>query len=301
MKYQLLIAALLASCGGVAFAADLPNTKAPPNFLAPAPVSSWTGFYAGVNVGYGFSADPRDNGEQTYYANTSGDDSGTENHGPGGPSWNTPTSLSGVLGGGQIGYNLQVSPFMVAGLEADFQGSGLSGSSSSFDSTHMTLLPFPVGGPNEWPVAGTADVSQHVNWFGTVRGRLGWLATPDLLAYATAGLAYGQVRQNFSYVGGFLADPALGFMGSHWNGDASSSSIRVGWTAGAGIEWKVPGWQNWSVKAEYLYTDLGSDTVNLEAPAFRNSNGTGGRTVHATNSVDARWHTVRVGLNYHFN
>jgi outer membrane immunogenic protein len=301
MKTSLLLAALLTSCSGAAFAADLPNTKEAPNFLAPAPVSTWTGFYAGVNAGYGFSADPRDTGEQTYYANTSGDDSSTEDHGPGGPSWQNQSKLSGALGGAQIGYNLQINPFAVIGIEADFQGSGLSGSSSTYDSTHMTLLPFPVGGPNEWPVAGTAGVSQHVNWYGTLRGRLGWVATPDLLLYGTGGFAYGQVHQNFSYVGGFLADPALGFMGSHWNGDASSSSIRVGWTAGAGLEWKIPGWQNWSVKAEYLYTDLGSTTVSLSAPAFRNSNGTGGRTVEATNSVDAKWHTVRVGLNYHFN
>lgn len=301
MKSRLLLTVLFTSFAGAAFAADLPNTKEAPNFLAPAPVSTWTGFYAGVNAGYGFSADPRNVGEQTYYANTSGDDSGTENHGPGGPTWNSSSSLKGVLGGAQIGYNLQVSPFMVAGLEADFQGSGLSGSSSAFNSTHMTLLPTPVGGPNEWPVAGTASISDHVNWFGTVRARLGWLATPDLLAYATGGLAYGQARQNFSYVGGFLPDAALGFGGSHWNGTASSSTIRVGWTAGAGIEWKVPGWQNWSVKAEYLYTDLGSDTLNLSAPAFRNSNGTGGREVEATNSSAVRWHTVRIGLNYHFN
>jgi outer membrane immunogenic protein len=189
----------------------------------------------------------------------------------------------------------------VAGFEADFQGSGLSGNANASDTTTMELLPFPDGGPNHWPVQGIANVQQRVNWFGTLRGRLGYLVTPGLLAYGTGGLAYGQVHQSFNYTGGFLEDDALGFLGSHWNGTTSSNSIRVGWTAGAGLEWMLPGWSGWSVKAEYLYTDLGSTTVNLSAPAYRNSNGTGGRTVEATNTDDVRWHTVRVGLNYHFN
>jgi hypothetical protein len=58
---------------------------------------------------------------------------------------------------------------------------------------------------------------------------------------------------------------------------------------------------NWSFKADYLYTDPGSTTVNLSAPAFRNSDGEGFRTVTASNTMDARFQTVRVGFNHHFN
>lgn len=295
----LLLAALAAAISGPALAADLPNTQAPA-FVAPAVSPTWTGFFAGFNLGYGFSPGLRDSGAQTYYANTSGD-TGTETHGAGGPTWANSSNLSGIIGGGQIGYNFQINPLAVVGVETDFQGTGLSGSSSAFDSTHETLSPFPVGGPNQWPVAGTANVSQRVDWYGTLRARAGVPLLDDaLLIYGTGGLAYGKVRQDFNYVGGFLPDAALGFGGSHWNGDASSSSIRLGWTAGAGVEWKLPNLPNWSVKAEYLYTDLGPRTVDLSAPAFRNSNGSGGRTVEAENGVGARWHTVRVGLNYHF-
>jgi outer membrane immunogenic protein len=282
-----------------AAAADLPSYKAPPTFITPARVDTWTGFYAGVNLGYGFSGG-KDSGEQTYYSNASGD-TGTETHGPGGPAWNTGNGSGGVLGGAQIGYNYQVSPLLVTGIETDVQGASLSSNSSATDTTHIALLP-AGGDANSWPVQGNEYSNTRVNWYGTSRGRLGITALNDsLLAYATGGLAYGNVSQSFTYTGGFLADAALGFGGSHWDGSVSGSQTRVGWTAGAGLEWKIPTAAGWSIKAEYLYTDLGSATLGLSAPAYRNSNGTGGRTVEAVNSSDVQWHTVRVGLNYHFN
>lgn len=299
MKVFFAAVAISSAIALPAVAADLPNTKNAPVFT-PIPASNWTGFYAGLNIGYGFSAGARDSGGQTYYNNTSGD-TGTETHGPGGPTWNSGSSLNGVLGGGQIGYNYQFSSPLVAGIEADFQGAALSGSANATNSTFMTLQPYPVGGPNLWPVTGTANVSQHVDWFGTVRGRLGVTSFNNtLLVYGTGGLAYGRVQQDFTYTGGFLPDAALGFGGSHWNGTASGSEINIGWTAGAGFEWLLPNAPNWSVKAEYLYTNLGSTTVNLTAPAYKNSDGSDNRSVSASNAVQTQWHTVRVGLNYHF-
>jgi outer membrane immunogenic protein len=85
----LLSTALSLVAASSAFAADLP-VKAP---YAPAPVlPTWTGFYAGVNVGGAWA-----NG-----GNGTGD-------------------VGGVLGGGQLGYNWQAGQF-VFGVEGDFQG-----------------------------------------------------------------------------------------------------------------------------------------------------------------------------------
>lgn len=281
----------------MARAADL---TAPAVAVGPV-VSSWTGFYAGVNFGYGFGAGGDNVGGQTYYENTSHDSFDTEWYGNGGPAWNFSSELSGVLGGVQVGYNVEVAPSIVVGAEADFQLSNMSGSGSGFDSTSIQLYPaFDPANPNNWSVEGTGSVNQNVDWFGTVRARFGTtVADNSLLLYGTGGLAYGRVSQTLSYAGGFPPDSSLGFIGSHWSGSATDAETKIGWTLGAGAEWLLPNLKNWSLKAEYLYTDLGSTTVDLTAPAYKND-GTGNRFVQASNTVDWQWQTVKVGLNYHF-
>lgn len=294
---RLIFAALLFAASP-AIAADL--SMAPTTYKAASidPAYNWTGFYAGVNLGYGFGGKSNSTGGQTNYANTSGD-TGTETHGPGGPSWSTPSNLQGFLGGAQAGYNYQIGNRWVFGVETDFQGGSIKGSSSASNTTSINLLPFPAGGPNLWPVTGNMSASEQVNWYGTLRGRAGYLVpNTDLLLYGTGGLAYGQVKSSLCYSGGFLADAALGFGGSNWNGCANSSTVKFGWTAGAGVEYHIVG--NWTAKLEYLFTDLGSVSTDLSAPAFRNSNGSGGRTVSATNSQDVLFQTIRAGVNYHF-
>lgn len=196
MKKTLSTMALYATltCGAVQ-AADLPSSKDAPAYVPPAPTFSWTGLYAGVNLGAGWRAN---GGSQGY-----------------------------VLGGGQIGYNYQLSPLFVAGLETDFQGTS----------------------------------SRNLDWFGTVRGRLGITPlSPNLLVYGTGGFAYGEVRDG-------------------WN---TVNNVGTGWTAGGGVEWAFH--PNWSAKVEYLYTDLSGG-----------NNGWWGGSRHSKSN------TVRVGLNYHFN
>lgn len=296
MRVSILSAALLLA-GSSAMAADIiqPAQRAA---AVTSPAYNWTGFYAGVNAGYAFDGGSHATGGQTNYANTSGD-TGTETHGPGGPSWATPANLKGFVGGGQVGYNWQASPWWVLGVETDFQGGSVKSASAASNTTAINLLPLPAAGGNLWPVTGNMAAAEQVDWYGTLRGRVGFTAPgSDLMLYGTGGLAYGQVRSSLCYSGGFLADAALGFGGSHWNGCASGSSVKVGWTAGGGLEYRLLG--NWSAKVEYLFTDLGSATTNLSAPAFRNSNGTGGRTVSAINADEILFQTVRIGLNYHF-
>lgn len=126
-----------------AFAADLPTQKAPP--APPPPLAfSWTGIYAGASLGGSFGVN----------------------------------AGSGVTGGGQIGYNYQFSPLLIAGVEADIQGSSLRWGGRSID------------------------------YFGTVRGRVGFTPViPQILLYGTGGFAYAQVR----YAGGALTDNRTGW------------------------------------------------------------------------------------------
>ena len=117
----------------------------------------------------------------------------------------------------------------------------------------LTALPAGVTGTS-------LTVDQHLEWFGTVRGRAGILATPRVLLYATGGLAYGSFKTTGAFAGVTPAGIAVGSV-------ASTSDTRLGWTVGAGIEGKIT--NNWSAKLEYLYMDFDSfpRARQLHAPA----------------------------------
>ena len=218
---------------GSAFAADLPSQKGPPPvYVPPPPVLTWTGFYAGLNIGGGWQ------------------DRSSSN------VWGNNSNSGGVVGGGQLGYNYQFSPWLVVGLETDFQGTSIGSGA----------------GNNAWATAWGDSPTARINWFGTVRGRAGisFPGMPALLIYGTGGFAYADVQRNF-----------------WWN---QNSAVQTGWTAGGGVEWMfLP---NWSAKAEYLYTDVSGNNQNWWwNPGF------------GLNNVNnhTRFHTVRAGVNYHFN
>jgi outer membrane immunogenic protein len=121
-----------------------------------------------------------------------------------------------------------------------------------------------------------------------VRGRVGWLYTPDVMVYATGGLAYGKVNVsgNFSAITPGPSHEVWGF---------DQSAINTGWTVGGGVEGNVQNLPNVTWKAEYLYVDLGSisgsgfDTLLfLGGPHLYNFN------AHFTDNI------FRVGLNWHY-
>lgn len=260
---KLFAAVILASAlADGALAADLPSIKGPPA-LEPAPVASWTGFYAGVNAGW---ASINDHGNKTCY-NRAGVLFG---RGCGLPP-DGPINASGFLGGAQIGYNWQVNQFLL-GLETDFQGAALKGSSFFSGS-----VPF-VGGGFSGP--GTFTANEKLSWLGTARARLGFLVTPSLLLYGTGGLAYGGV--NVDYERGF--PNGSGYF-------SSQSATRVGWTAGGGAEYALG--NNWSVKAEGLFYDLGSITSQAGLSPVP-----GGFIVGRNFKPEGA--IARVGLNYRF-
>jgi len=238
MKRLLLVGLATLLPVGLASAADLPR-KAPPKVAAP--VYGWSGFYGGFNAGYLNShrgltsaATPVPDATRGVIPGVSGGISALS-------SGSFPAgSRSGFIGGGQIGYNHQLANAWVAGIEADIQGIAQSSGSATVTNTQVV-----VG----VPVTSTTTASEKLSYLGTLRGRLGWLATPMLLVYGTGGLAYGGVKASES-----LAQTGTnGFAGT---GAGGLSEIRVGWALGGGLEWMLA--SKWSAKVEYFHYDLGT-------------------------------------------
>jgi outer membrane immunogenic protein len=165
-----------------------------------------------------------------------------------------PFKVSGGLFGATLGYNYQINNWVV-GIEGDWSlstKSGVHGSSISLLNPLFT-------------------VSTSEQSLATVRGRVGY-AFDRFLAYGTFGWAMARVKaEDFSLLS-----------------VASETQTMTGWAAGAGVEYAFL--QNWSVKAEYLYVDLGSKT-------FFNPNPNLGGVPHSVTLTD---NIIRVGLNYKF-
>jgi outer membrane immunogenic protein len=276
-------AAIAAFCSASAFAADVP-VKAPVYKAAPPTMYNWSGFYIGGNAGYAWH-DPT----VTFTPNDSLV-TATTCGGVFGGTCAPPTSFSinGGLAGLQGGYNWQINPKLLLGFETDFDWSRIRG---------MGISNFILG--SGVPAPSNFVAGQKIDWFGTVRGRLGFLPTDRLLAYATGGFAYGGVKENVALNsqaganatgGGFgyicVAGPNC-FLGS-------SSRTATGWTAGGGAEYAA--WNNVSVKLEYLFVSLGRDVVNVVA-----QNGAGG-TPSSFSAAYSRtdFHVVRVGVNWKY-
>jgi len=238
MRKVMLTAGCALLMSAPALAADLPVRPAPP------PLPLWTGFYIGANAGGGIGDAVSDfSVAGTTFASVD-------------------NSLRGGVAGGQVGYNWQSGP-MVYGVETDIQWSNAKGTLSA---------PCAPGlcGPGL-----TANYSQEMSWFGTVRGRLGY-ASGGWLIYATAGYAYGQVVTDAN-----ASAPGV-------SATFSAKDFIDGWTAGGGIE--VAFAPRWSLKGEYLYADFGRANHTFVFPLLPALND----SAHVTLNV------VRAGVNFRF-
>src|SRR5690242_10839783 len=290
MKRLSTAVAVIALIGMPAFAADM-AVKAPAPM--PAPVYNWTGWYAGVNAGASFGNVKTDfNVAPTTFEEfdfplfasvTAPGFAGSDR-----------TYPSGFIGGGQIGYNWQYSPLIVLGLEADFQG--------ALEKDHSTLtnnFTAPVDSNVEVAAVLTAsgtttlDYQTKIDWFGTVRARLGYVwGNGDVLSYVTGGLAYGRVGINGTATTG-IANSAFSLTQAF-----SASKVNTGWTIGYGTEGRLAGMPGWTWKVEGLYIDLG--TLDTAAPGVSISTGspfvgttvTGGRSARTPISPTASFASV---------
>lgn len=261
-----LVPAILMGSIGSALGADM-AVKAPP--FAPIAAYSWTGFYAGGNVGGVWS---NDSSVTNWFSANS----------PPVVTRLTQTNTlnpSDVIGGVHGGYNWQSSQW-VLGVEGDFEWTRVG---SSFCRT--------TDNPGAPPCAdngrGFLTFSERTNWLASVRGRVGW-AWDRFMFYGTGGAAWGEVRESINancLVGG------CGFSIIQLNTTQFFTNTRSGWVAGAGGEYMFT--PNWIARLEYLHYDLGdlTNTLNLTGTVGPQS---------ASRANTLRYDTVRAGLSYKF-
>jgi len=245
MKKTLVAAAVaLVSAAGAANAADMYAGGMKDAAFVPPPL--WTGFYIGANVG-GAWADLKTTDRDRFLDAT---------------DFGFSDSASGVIGGGQIGYNWQANNVFngfVFGVEADFGGTGFS-----FDHHPLNNV--------------LLHDDMNSGFLADVTGRLGYAFGPTLF-YIKGGWAYFDGGRSLRADVGAL--PAVCPLGCSVSGNGIS-----GWTFGGGIEYKFA--QSWGAKVEYRHFDFGNFNQDL-TPLFDSR-------FDRNLTADA----VTVGVNYYF-
>jgi outer membrane immunogenic protein len=281
---------LLASASG-AHGADMP-VKAPVYKAPPAVIYDWSGVYAGGNIGYSWGRAATDTNISGY--------SVVPLDAPfivPGAAFSDANRLKGIIGGAQIGYNVQAGQWVV-GLELDWQASGEKGGATR---TNAFAGDFSIPPVDFFvTVTDTTQYDARIRWFGTVRGRVGY-ATGNILPYLTGGLAYGRVQVSGTNA---VTGVVTACFGGPPCGDTplnptvtslSAAKVNLGWTLGAGIEGALASMSNWTWKLEYLYLDLGSLDVAAVTPV-------GATITTHTITTHTRFtdHVIRLGLNLRF-
>ena len=245
-KSILLATVFSLAASGLALAADI-GVKAP--LPAPAPVYNWTGWYVGGNLGVSLGTFKTDfNASGTSAKNTL---SAAQTAAVAGSGFDE-VYPAGFIGGGQAGFNWQLSPLWVVGAEADFQGADEKQHSTPTFGTSGPVFIFDVP---IFTVHGTAafDYTAKIEWFGTARLRAGYLfGDGAVLTYVTGGLAYGKVDVAGTST---LTDP-LGNLPSITQA-FDHSNVNTGWVVGSGTEGKLANFPGWTYRIEGLYMDLG--------------------------------------------
>ncbi|WP_428030467.1 outer membrane protein [Ancylobacter sp.] len=260
----LLGAAALIISGSASLAADMPYPVKAQATQVFVPAFSWTGFYLGGNAGYSWGDSKAT--DVLFFDSTGGVFT------PGGLYSGNDVKfgeLDGWVAGGQIGYNYQFENNVVVGVEADFQWTGAE--------QGLAFYATP-GGPYY-------QTKAELEWFGTVRARLGY-AFDRLLVYGTGGFAYGKVN-NSTTVMGLTGGGAPDFSTA---ANGSFDNVSTGWTVGGGLEYALT--DNWILRGEYLYVDLGSTDVTTYL------SGTPGSFI--SSKADLTSNIVRAAVSYKF-
>jgi outer membrane immunogenic protein len=300
---------LLATSAGFALAplaahaADMsaPILKARP---LPPPAPTWAGFYVGGNVGTAWQQTQNTlNGGAPYSASFGNCVAPTactalvpSTSSPTSfflPFSNTPTtSHTGLIGGGQIGYNWQYAEY-VFGIEGDFQGLTGSGTSS------VNGIVGDVGRYSAHIDNSTTTISNRIRWLSTIRTRSG-LAFGNTLAYVTGGLAIGGVRNNVTFNTVPLAAPPCYPCGGFapYSAALSQSKTRIGWTVGFGVEhmWD----QHWTIGAEGLFVDLGNNNSTFSSRSFPFSGASLSKSTPLSLKTTTQAVIGRLKVNYKF-
>jgi outer membrane immunogenic protein len=272
----------LASLAGLALltaasanAADRgPAYKAPPPVAAPAPWT-WTGFYIGVHIGAGWG--------DKIWSEPAGSSVNCEDclggSGTTAGLVDADGTVAGFLGGGQIGFNLQILPNWVAGVEADVSGADIRGNFPCFGGQHAIVQE-----------ASADSCHSKSDVLGTIVGRVGPTIGPAWI-YVLGGGAW--IRDHYSDDYFFPSS----FCPSGFCTTYSASETRWGWTVGTGVEYAIGA--NWSAKVQYNFMDFGTTRELLFiAPG---SVDLGCAPCQYKEDIQQRIHTVKFGINYRWN
>jgi outer membrane immunogenic protein len=251
---------------------------APYQNLPPPPGLAWTGFYIGANGGW--------IGSINNNVTNSGTDAGIHGLGSLLLHGRIPSSISlsqnGFVGGAQVGFNWQVAPIWVLGMEADFDLAGAKGKATvAFPGVPGHVVPF------------STVYNRELDTLGTFRTRAGFLSSPSLLWFATGGIAFGQSSLGSAFLCDLCGPPTATQAATA----GQSGKTAVGWTLGTGVEWSFA--PSWSVKAEYLYVNFGSQNNTIWY-----TYGPHGALINAsslTSTATDSDNVARVGLNYQFD
>jgi outer membrane immunogenic protein len=257
LVFALVAAPALAA--GAATAADVaPYYRVPPVVV---PYYNWNGFYVGANVGGAWSNNDAlwsplpasvAFGAFPIAGNTGG---------------------SSAIGGFQAGYNWQVAPAWVVGLEGDWSWSKTGG---AFNQPWVT-------NPGSLVVPGSfTTMGSTLDWVSSLRARLGYLVLPNLMAYGTVGGAWGKVDYTASNNEGVIP----------YATSTAFSNTQGGWVAGGGLEWMIT--NNWLLRGEYLYYSLNSSPSVVVSPGIPGALPSGYSWSSTNVSV------ARAGLSYKF-
>lgn len=176
----------------------------------------------------------------------------------------------GGLGGIQAGYNWQFDNNVVLGAEADVSFGSIK---KDWDGRTINV---------HSPYYTKDEIGVH----GTVRARLGY-AADRFLPYITGGLAWADMKHT---LGCDNSRPAITTNCAVTNFETKKSKTSVGYVVGAGLEYALT--DNWTVKGEYLFTDLGKNKVTIVDPNYPN--------FHSERNFKTRFNEVRIGVNYKF-
>jgi outer membrane immunogenic protein len=185
-------------------------------------------------------------------------------------------STNGFTGGVHAGYSWQRG-HIIYGAEVDFGAFDLNQRA-----TESGIFPFAFLGTQY-----TLTQKVSADWLATLRARVGFTMMQHVLLYATGGLAFSDVTFSSTY-----SDNAVDATFPGGSGYGSKSAIRTGWTAGGGVEWARD--QNWLIRLEYLYVDLGSMRVGVpitNTPQFSQT---------VTISSDLTAQIGRLGVSYRY-
>ena len=285
---------------GSAMAADMrARVYAPPPI-----VNDWTGPYVGVELGAKF-------GDTNWTATSLRDPPGIL------PAFGaaqspidqtSPRSYnpSSFRAGGYLGYNWQISPLWVVGLEGDIAWADKTQTAVNLPGCGNNAL---AGGgvtgcstplfPGSTPITpGVDSASAEMRWDASLRARLGFLVTPNVLLYGTGGVAWQNMR-NTGACGPFAVSAFCNtsiFVGGVFVGGPQAiqnSTTRTGWTIGGGVEGKI--YRNWLLRAEYRYADFGTwnDAFAFAPDPLSNNTYRYQLTVHT--------HIATLGLAYKFD